>query len=229
MREGGMYEFGRRHRRIGIFLGSIALLLLNAAVPRGDVSCAIAPAVVAGVAAGGAILSALSNRRKASGYRPSSGFIKQYEHLQRRDVDKLYQPDAFSGPGLGFTKEQMAARAGVEGTEAQSEYKGNIAGIERQASSGSLRRSSGSYFRNKQRATEGLLSRTSDIRRRNILANAVQSRRDLYARLGAVGDAYSQGANILAGRRPGQSSLSVLGNAAGQGMMGFAGSYGVGG
>lgn len=183
------------------------------------------PAGLAGIAAAGAVVKAISSRKKASGFRPNRGYIKGYEKKQYEDINKLYSPDAFSGPGIGFTKEQMAARMGLETGEAQAEYKSNLGAIEQDASRGSLKRSSGAYFRNKQRASGGLLARTSDIRRRNILADAVQSRRDLYSRLGAVGGAYGQGVSIYNAMRPGQSTLNTLGQAAGEGMIGYAGAY----
>jgi hypothetical protein len=116
--------------------------------------------------------------------------------MQEQDIRRLRQPNPFAGPDLGLTPEQMGAKIGEGVDQGQSEYASNLSNIETQAARrGPSAEISGAFYRNRQRATGGLLARSAETRRKSVLADAIQRRQDLYSRIYAEGAPMGQGAN----------------------------------
>jgi hypothetical protein len=223
-------EFGNRHRWIGGLLTAAAMLLLGA--PAGDgPALAIAPAVIGALAVGGGILKGLGGRRKNPKlWRAPRGRLDYYGGMEESDIRRLHE-GRLEGPGLGFSQGEMEARSGPERSEAEAQYKGNLAGLEQGVAGSNLGRLSGAYFRGKQRAAAEHLSRMSDIRRRNLLAGAFQRRSDLYNRLSATGGALARNvgyynASRLAQTRASDATKQAYLNTAGGAMSALAGSMG---
>jgi len=181
---------------------------------------AIGPAIVAGIAAAGAVAKSIGGKVKP-GYRPSKRAIRGYEGHEYEDIQRLYKKDPYSGDDLGFNKNQMAAQMGEEGRESQSEYKSDLGQLERETRGSGLRTVSGAYFRGRQRVTEAHLGRIADIRRRNLIADALQRREDFGNRLRSVQSAYRYGTSLLGSKKQSQGL-----EAAGEGLQGFASAYG---
>jgi hypothetical protein len=215
-----LYRFGERHRRLGVFLGTLAWVALVALVPAGPFQLAIPPLVIAGIAAAGAIAKAHGSRVQ-QGYQPSKKYIKNYENWQQSDLARLREKDPFRGEDLGFNRGQMAARMGESGTESEAEYRSDLGQIERATRGGGLATVSGAYHRGRQRATQAHLARIADIRRRNLIADAVQRREDLYNRIGAVRQAYEYGSGARQDRVRSRAMQTI-----GGGAMSFASTYG---
>lgn len=173
------------------------LICLPAADDAG-LSLAVAPVAVYGAAAlGSAALRALGGRRKNPGYfTPSKARVGEYGEMEYEDIKRLRGPDPYGGEDLGFGKGVMEARMGEGASEAQAEYRSDLGALERNVSRSPTMALSGSYLRGKQRALQGLLARTADIRRRNLIADAFQRRADYRFRLGAVQDAYGTAASL---------------------------------
>lgn len=216
-----IYGFGRRHRRLGVLSGAVAMLLASLVqVRHPGVFLAFGPAAgIALAAAGGAIAKGIAARR-AGGYQPSRGILRRYERLEAGDINRLYGNDPYSGKDLGFNPTQMAAQYGEQADESQAQTKGDLAQIEQATRGQNLKTVSGAYFRGKQRAGEAGLAREADIRRRNIIADAAQRRQDYAFRLASVGQAYRGGASMYY-KKP-NWMLDTAGNAA----IGAASAYG---
>lgn len=148
-------------------------------------------------------------------FRPKKKVVRDYEHWQHADIARLRGPNPYSGDDLGFTKNQIEARMGENTEEAAAEYGAAKGALERSVAGNNLRALSGSYARAKERALEGHLARTADIRRRNLILDAMQRRADLQYRLGSTGNALSQGVGLYnsyadqATRRTGQVAEGV--------------------
>lgn len=213
-----MREFGKRHGWIGGLLYAVVCILLDLYVPRGTFGLAMGPALGVGLAAGaGALMKAIGSQ---PGYRPNRSNLRHYEGLQREDIDRLYGADPYGGSDLGLNKTQMAAQTGDQDAEAQAEYKGQVGDIERDAASGNLRPLSGAYYRAKQGALSSMLGRVSDIRRRNLIADAYVRREDFDRRARLVSNAYDFGAGLASGQ-PRNPLLAGVGGA----LTGGAGAY----
>jgi len=143
-----------------------------------------------GMGLGSAVFGAIGQHAQgAKPWAPSRKYLQAVQGYAAGDMDRLHSADPFHGPGLGFTDAEMMAKIGSGVDQAQTEYAGNLADIERQAAlagPGGASATSGSYLRNRQRAAGGLLGRSALVRRENVIDNAGQARQDLYRRLGAA-------------------------------------------
>jgi hypothetical protein len=129
-------------------------------------------------------------------YKPNKGYIHDYEGMYHADVARQNSADPYSGSDLGFSPNVMQAKTGEGIDESGAEYKQDLGALDRDVASGNMRPLSGAYARAKQRALEGHLARTSDIRRRNLILDAMQRRTDLATRTEAARSAYSGGTNV---------------------------------
>lgn len=132
----------------------------------------------------------------ASHYRPKKSYIHDYEGAQHGDIMRQYSANPYGGDDLGFTKNQIEGRMGEGVDESQAEFKSDTGALERSAAGNNARPLSGAYQRAKQRALEAHLARSSDIRRRNLILDAVQRREDFDNRLRRTSGALAQGTGL---------------------------------
>lgn len=241
-----MYAWGERHRRAGIFFGAILCVALNYLAARVDgPRMAIVPAVIGGLAVASAAAKYLSSRKsRPKPYGPSRSYLKALEAYQRGDIERLHKPRPFEGEDLGYTPNEMGARIGEGVDQAQSEYASELSDLDRSAAKmGAPAQASGSLFRARQRAAQGLLGRSAEVRRRNVIEDARQRREDFYNRLRAELAPWGVGAQIFnqaegvsaPGRGAGWEAISSLlaslassGSGGAAGAAGGAGRYGYG-
>lgn len=146
----------------------------------------------------------------ASHFRPKKSFIRDYEGWTHDDLQRLHGPNPYEGNDIGFSQNQIEGRMGEGVDESQAEFKSDVGNIEREAAAGNMNPLSGAYHRAKQRALEAHLARDTDVRRRNLILDAMQRRQDLQDRLRMTSGAYGQGVNVYndyadqASRRRGQ-------------------------
>lgn len=177
------------------------------------------PIAMGAMAVGSALASYMANKRRGGKpYSPSKGFLKALEGYQRKDIDQLHSADPFGQKGLGLNAEEMAARIGGDVDQAQSEYKSNLSDIETQAARrGAPSQVSGAFYRARQRAAGGLLGRSAESRRRNIVENAMLKREDMYNRLRAEMAAFTGNTGLF------NAVQAVKGNQAAAGPEAIAG------
>lgn len=150
------------------------------------------------VGAGSAVFGAIGQHAQgAHPWAPGRSYLRALQGYQTSDEARLHSADPFSGGGLGFTPGEMQAKIGGGVDQAQSEYASNMSDIEHQAAlRGPEAGASGAFYRNRQRAAGDLLARSAEVRRQNVLANAMQSRQDLYNRMGLTQGLLSGSANL---------------------------------
>jgi len=131
-------------------------------------------------------------------YRPSKGYIKDYENWQHGDIGRLRGPNPYAGKDLGFDQATLEGKMAQGTDESAAEYKTNLSTIEGEAARGGsgMRSASGAYYRAKGRALAGHLARTADTRRTNLILDAYQRRQDMAFRMGQQSDAYKQGTSL---------------------------------
>lgn len=135
-------------------------------------------------------------------YQPPIGQVRAYGADQAADIARLRGPNPFAGSDLGYGQNVMEAAMAPGTDEAAAEYQSELGQINQAAATGGSPLSlSGAVFRAKQRALEGSLGRITDVRRRNLIADAVQRRQDLYNRLGEETTAYGQAASLYSAGR----------------------------
>ena len=128
-------------------------------------------------------------------YRPLG--TKQYDKYRLQNIRQLEGPDAFKGPGLGYSEEEM--QAGIGGSRdylrgARAEEEQNLA--DRYRRPGGFGTSSGLYERSLQNVRLNRQNQLAQAAREMTLENARQSRADQYARIGAVTGAFEDATGL---------------------------------
>jgi len=173
--------------------------------------------VTGAIMAAGALSSAYGAKKASQGYSQSKSVLKDWGRKQRGQIDSLYGQDPYGQVGLGMNPTQMGAKMSEGSAENAAELKGNLSDIETQAAQGGggLRAGSGAYARNRQRAVGASLGRVADIRRRNLLADAVLRRQDFDRRFDATsGSLYGNASLYNANKRASGDVYSQLGQSA---------------
>jgi hypothetical protein len=149
---------------------------------------------------GSAVFGALGQHAHGAKYwAPSKHYLDALQGYQRSDMANLHGAHPFDQPGLGFNDAEMMAKIGTGVDQARTEYNTNLGSIEQGAAlegPGGASATSGAYLRNRQRAAGGLLGRSAETRRSNVIANAGQKRSDLYNRMGMTANELGEGTSL---------------------------------
>jgi hypothetical protein len=141
-------------------------------------------------------------------YRPLGR--QQYDKYRLQDIRQLHGPNAFKGPGLGYTDEEM--QAGIGGSR---DYLAGERAAESQETADRFRRpggfgtSSGLYERTLQGVRLNHQNQLAEAARAMTLENARQSRADQYARIAAVTGGLQDAAGLWNQRMGVKRSLAV--------------------
>lgn len=188
-----------------IEFGTMALFAvgLNLLVPLGTLdgmNLALPPAVIGAAIVGGALIKGLgSGRPKFTGYKPSRKRLQYYEGREAGDIESLYEGRPYdTDPTIGYAPHEVEARFGQRTDELAAAGAGLRQRVTNRfrggAAAGML---SGSYGRSLQRTETGIMGMKSDIRRKNILAQAGQRREDFRYRAGRTTGAYQYGTGLM--------------------------------
>jgi hypothetical protein len=153
-------------------------------------------------------------------YRPKG--TQELEKYRLGNIRQLQGPDAFKGPGLGLSEEEM--QAGIAGPR---DYLAGERAAEDQNTADRFRRpggfglQSGLYERSLQGIRLNRQNQLAEAVRGQVLENARQSRADAYARLAATGQAFGENTGLwnqrMAVKRGlAQQKAQAIGNAVDQ-------------
>ena len=206
---------------------------LAAAASGAAQGTAIMPGWGTAVGAGIGLLSNYFGSRRSTPnyYAPGKGEIRGLAAKRLSDINRLYGPNPYSGSDLGFGQNVMEARMTPASDEAAAEYRADVGNIERNAAvGGGANMLTGAYLRGKQRALQGSLARISDIRDRNLIADAVQRRSDFFNRYGVTNQAYAGDVNLYNAAEAGKRATadynrSLLGETVGDTATSIAAAY----
>ena len=139
-------------------------------------------------------------------YRPYG--TKEYDKLRLQDIRQLHGKDAFTGPGIGYTEEEM--QAGIGGSR---DYLAGERGAEEQRtadqfrSPGGFGMNSGLYTRTLQGVRLNRQNQLAEAARAMTLENARQARADAYARIAAVTGGFQDATSLYNQRQGAKRSL----------------------
>jgi hypothetical protein len=120
--------------------------------------------------------------------------IREYEGLEHEDLTRLYKSkDPYSARGLGFSPQTLRAQYAygrnlTRGAETRERQRSS----DRWRSSGSVGRGTVQHQRSQERRDIAATNRANMQSTQIMLANEVQRRSDLFARLSAVGGAFAR-------------------------------------
>jgi hypothetical protein len=167
--------------------------------------------------------------QKRLGYRPYG--TKELDKLRLQDIRQLHGENAFKGPGLGYSEDEM--QAGIAGPR---DYLAGERAAEEQRTADQFRSpggfglNSGAYVRTLQGIRLNRQNQLAEAAREMTLENARQARADAMARLAAVTGNFELNTGLVNQRQAQKRSLLLQhGAAAGRATdEGFQAAYGGG-